>query len=80
MIKDIFGILVLCSCECDKLCDVGQYLDNKNCICRKIIADKLVEECINVVDGDILYNKTLSIDPNDCPSHNLILYYPQYFY
>ena len=28
----------------------------------------MVEECINVVDGDILYNKTLSIDPNDCPS------------
>ena len=57
-----------CSCECDKLCDVGQYLDYKNCICRKSIVDKLVEECINVVDGDILYNNTLSIDPNDCPS------------
>ena len=56
------------SCECDKLCDVGQYLDYKNCIGRKCIVDKLVEECINVVDGDILYNKTLSTDPNDCPS------------
>ena len=58
-----------CSCECDKFCDVGQYLDYKNYICRKSIVDKLVEECINVVDGDILYNKTLSTDPNDCPSH-----------
>ena len=57
-----------CACECDKLCDVGQYLDYKNCICGKIIVDKLVEGCINVVDRDILYNKTLSIDPNDCPS------------
>ena len=57
-----------CSCECDKLCDVGQYLDYKNCICRKSIVDKLVEECIIVVDGDIVYNKTLSIDPDDCRS------------
>ena len=57
-----------CACECDKLCNIYQYLDYKNCVCRKSIVDKLVEECINVVDGDVLYNKTLSIDPNDCPS------------
>ena len=57
-----------CSCEYGKLCDVGQYLDYKNRICRKSTVDKLVEECINVVDGDILYNETLSIDPNACPS------------
>ena len=24
-----------CSCECDKYCEIGQYLDYKNCICRK---------------------------------------------
>ena len=47
-----------CSCECNNLCDVGKYLDYKNCICRKSIVDKPVEKCINVVDGDILYNKT----------------------
>ena len=29
---------------------------------------KLVEECINVIDGDIPYNETLRIDPNDSPS------------
>ena len=57
-----------CACECDKLCDIGQYLDYKNCVCRKGLVDKLVEESINVVEGDILYNKTLSIDPNYCPS------------
>ena len=22
-----------CDCECDKSCDVGQYLDYKNCKC-----------------------------------------------
>ena len=57
-----------CACECDKLCDIGQYLDYKNYVCRKSLVDKLVEECINVIDSDTIYNKTLSIDPNDCPS------------
>ena len=23
------------SCECDKYCEVDQYLDYKNCVCRK---------------------------------------------
>ena len=57
-----------CAWECDKLCDIGQYLHYKNCVCRKSLVDKLVEECINVTDGDTMYNKTLSIDPNDCSS------------
>ena len=34
-----------CECECDKSCDVGEYLDYENCKCRKRLADKLVEEC-----------------------------------
>ena len=34
-----------CECECDKTCDVGEYLDYKNCKCRKKLADKLTEEC-----------------------------------
>ena len=41
-----------CACECDKLCGIGQYLDYKNCVCRKSLVDKLVEQCINVIDGD----------------------------
>ena len=24
-----------CECECDKACDVGEYLDYENCKCRK---------------------------------------------
>ena len=37
MIKDLFGILVIvnCECECDKSCDIGEYLDHENCKCRK---------------------------------------------
>ena len=32
----------------DKSCDVGEYLDSKNCKCWKKLVDKLVEECKNV--------------------------------
>ena len=51
-----------CECECDKSCDIGEYLDYKNCRCRKIITDKLVEECSENIDGnEMLYNETLDI-------------------
>ena len=58
-----------CACECDKLCDIGQYLDYKNCVCRKSLVDKLVEECINVIDGDTMYNEILTVASSiDCAS------------
>ena len=34
-----------CECECDKSCDIGEYLDYENCKCRKRLIDKLVHEC-----------------------------------
>ena len=39
-----------CECECDKSCDVGEYLDYENCKCRKTLVDKLVEECSEDTD------------------------------
>ena len=46
-----------CESECDKSCDVGQYLDYKNCKCRKKPVDKLVEECSENIDGnEMIYN------------------------
>ena len=39
-----------CESECDKSCDVGKYLDYKNCKYRKILVDKLVEECTENID------------------------------
>ena len=51
-----------CACECDKLCDVGEYLDDKTCKCRKRLIDKLVEECSENIDGNkMLYNETLDV-------------------
>ena len=39
-----------CECECDKSCNVGEYLDYSNCKCRKKLVDKLVEECTKSID------------------------------
>ena len=55
-IKDSFVILAIAN-ECYKFCDVGEYLDYKNCKCRKRLVDKLVEECSENVDGnETIYN------------------------
>ena len=58
-----------CSCECDRYCETGQYLDYKNCICRKKIIDDLIEQCTSIVDMDIK-NNTLS-KKNDESSSNI---------
>ena len=39
-----------CECECDKSCDVGEYLDYENCNCGKRLVDKLAEECTENID------------------------------
>ena len=42
-----------CACECDKYCEVGQYLDYNNCECRKKLIDDLIEQYTNTVDIEI---------------------------
>ena len=42
-------------CECNKSCDVGEYLDYENFKCRLI--DKLVKRCSENVHGnEMIYN------------------------
>ena len=51
-----------CECEYDKSCDIGEYLDYKNCMCRKKIVDKLIEECSENIDENKMFcNETLDI-------------------
>ena len=57
-----------CSCECDRYCETGQYLDHKNCVCRKKIIDDLIEQCTSTVDMDIK-NNTLSKKIDESPSN-----------
>ena len=39
-----------CECECDKACDVGEYLDYENCNCRKKLVAPLIDECTDTVE------------------------------
>ena len=48
-----------CECECDKACDIDEYLDYKNCKCRKKLADKLVDECTKTIEEVKLAKKLL---------------------
>ena len=38
-----------CECECDKSCEIGEYLEYENCNFRKKIVDKLVQGCSEIL-------------------------------
>ena len=57
-----------CECECDKSCDVGEYLDYENCKCRKRLVDKVVEECNEIVQ------EVKILDKNEDKYSSCILY------
>ena len=54
-----------CNCECDKSCNVGEYLNHENYECRNQLFDKLVKECNgNIDENEMIYNKTLNYYKN----------------
>ena len=53
-----------CECECDKACDVGEYLDNENCKYRKKLVAPLVEEYTETVEEVKLAKITLAENKN----------------
>ena len=55
-------------CECDKSCDVGEYLDYENCKCRKRLTNKLVEEYSENIDENEMINVKLNDYENICGS------------
>ena len=59
-----------CECECDKSCDVGEFLDYENCICRKRLVDKLVGEYNKNIDEEKLTEVTLFEHKNECKLHS----------
>ena len=62
-----------CECECDKSCDVEEYLDYANCKCRKRLVDNLVGECSKNTDE----KKSHSNEANDyekiCSSYSVYI-------
>ena len=59
----------ICYCECDKSCDVGEYLDYAHYKYRKRLIDKLVEVCSEDISGnEMIYNVTLNDHEKVCNS------------
>ena len=59
-----------CECECDKSCNIGEYLDYSSCKCRKKIIDPLVEESTENIDETKLVNITVENESNSrCTSY-----------
>ena len=63
-----------CECECDKSCDVGEYIDYENCKCKKRLIDKLVEECSENIEekelhlSAVIHYETLKKIKHECGS------------
>ena len=63
-----------CECECDKSCDVGEYLDYGDCNCTKNLVDKLVDECTKNVEEVKLGKITYSENKNKRKQSSCTLY------
>ena len=73
-IKVIFGIQVNCECECDKSCNISEYLDYKNYKCRKKLTDKLTDECTETIEETKLVNITFTENENIYECGSCIVY------
>ena len=57
-----------CDFECDKSCDIGEYLDYENYKCIKKVVDKLVFQCTESIHEIRLAKITLAEYENECKS------------
>ena len=62
------------NCECDKSYDIGEYLDYKNCKCRKSLIDKLVDECAETAEEMKPAIITLAENENSYKCSSCIMY------
>ena len=57
-------------CECDKSCDIGEYLDYEKYKCRKKLVDKLVGKCTENVE-EVKLAKITSTELHSAKLHAL---------
>ena len=43
-----------CECQCEIWCKPGQYLDNKNCVCKNKLIGRVIEECTSVINETMI--------------------------
>ena len=63
-----------CECECDKSCNIGEYLDYSNCKCRKKLFDKVIEECTESIDEVEITQITQAENEHDKKCSSCALY------
>ena len=63
-----------CECECDKLCDVGKYLEYESSKCRKKLVDRLTEEYTENIEETRLVEKTSGKNENKDEYSSCTLY------
>ena len=63
-----------CECDCDKACDVSEYLGSENCKCRKKLVYKLVDECAETIEEVKLAKITLARNENEYEYNSCTLY------
>ena len=39
-----------CEYKCDKSCDIGEYLDYSNRMCRKKLVESIIDECTETIE------------------------------
>ena len=49
-----------CNCDYEKPCDFSEYLDYKNCECKKRLVNKLIDECNETIDEVKLIQITIA--------------------
>ena len=79
--EDFFGIInctkgytwnpSICECQCDKWCKPGQYLDNKNCVCKNKLIGRVIEECTSIINETMINNKD-NEDNNNIDNNNTL--------
>ena len=66
-----------CEYECDTSCEVGEYLNYKNCKCRKRLVDQLVGEFTENIDEAKIVEITLfehkNVHKPSCTLHIVLL-------
>ena len=63
-----------CECERDKSCNISEYLDYKNCKCRKKLTDKLIDDCTKTIEETKLVNITFTENENNYECGSCIVY------
>ena len=61
-------------CECDKNCDIDEYLDYEDCKCRKQLSDKLIDECTKTIEEMKLTSITFTENENNYECSSCIVY------